>query len=125
MHDAPSADELLEAVGRFLQEVAAPGLSGQAAFHAKVAANAIATVRRELAARGAAEAGERARLQALLASQESDLDALNRALCARLRSGEAGLATPGLLAHLRATLIDQVSVDQPGYSGLAAARAGD
>jgi hypothetical protein len=46
MHDAPSADELLEAVGRFLQEVAAPGLSGQAAFHAKVAANAIATVRR-------------------------------------------------------------------------------
>jgi hypothetical protein len=124
MHDAPSIDELLDAVGRYLIDVAAPGLTGQAAFHARVAANAIATVRRELAVRDAADAGERARLQALLASEETDLDELNRLLCARLREGEASLATPGLLAHLRQTLIDQVGVDQPGYSGLAAARAG-
>ncbi|WP_255406573.1 hypothetical protein [Caulobacter sp. B11] len=27
---------------------------------------------------------------------------------------------PGLLAHLRASLIDQIAIDQPTYSGLAA-----
>jgi hypothetical protein len=123
MHDAPTADELLDAVSRFLNDVAVPQLSGQAAFHARVAVNALATVRRELAAAPSADAQERARLRALLGAETDDLAALNAALCEGLRTGALGLHTPGLLAHLRETLIAQVSVDQPNYSGLAIARA--
>jgi hypothetical protein len=122
MHERPSAAELLTATARFLNEVAAPGLSGQAAFHARVAANALALVERELAARPAADARHRADLVALL-GREDTLEALNAQLCAAIRSGAMDWKTPGLLAALKAATIDQVAIDQPNYSGLAVARA--
>lgn len=121
MHDAPSAKELIEAVKSFIDKTAMVQLSGHAAFHARVASNALATVLRELEQRPEAEAAERARLQALLASQEQDVARLNRTLCDEIRAGRVDLATPGLLTHLKSTTIAQLSVDQPGYSGLRTA----
>lgn len=121
MHDAPSAKELIEAVKSFLDKTAMVQLQGHAAFHARVASNALATVLREMEQRPAAEARERERLQALLNSSETDVSALNRALCEEIRSGRVDLETPGLLTHLKSTTIDQLSVDQPGYSGLRTA----
>ncbi len=121
MHDAPSAKELVEAVKSFIDNTAMTQLSGHAAFHARVASNALATVLREMEQRPGAEASERERLQALLNSQESDVSALNRALCQEIHAGRVDLSTPGLLTHLKSTTIDQLSVDQPGYSGLRAA----
>jgi hypothetical protein len=120
MQDSPSADELLEAVGRFLTDVAAPQLPGQAGFHARVAANALALVRRELALRAPAEARERAALEQLLGPGEGDPAGR---LCAALASGELDETSPGLLEVLRAITIDQVQIDQPGYSGLQQALA--
>lgn len=121
MHDAPSAKELVEAVKAFIDKTAAPQLTGHAAFHARVASNALATVLREMERRPAAEAEEVARLQKLLTSGESDPGLLNRLLCTEIQAGRVDLATEGLLTHLKSTTIAQLSVDQPGYSGLQTA----
>ncbi|AXE64406.1 hypothetical protein BBF93_09340 [Hyphomonas sp. CACIAM 19H1] len=121
MHDAPSAKELIEAVKSFLDKTAMVQLQGHAAFHARVASNALATVLREMELRPGAEARERDRLQALLMSDETDVGALNRKLCEEIRTKRVDLSTPGLLTHLKSTTIDQLSVDQPGYSGLRTA----
>ncbi len=121
MHDAPSAKELIEAVKSFIDNTAMTQLTGHAAFHARVASNALATVLREIEQRPTSEAAERQRLQQLLNTTDSDVAALNRALCQEIHAGRVDLKTPGLLTHLKSTTIDQLSVDQPGYSGLRTA----
>lgn len=118
----PSAKQLIEAAAGFLEKTAAPALTGHAAFHARVAINVLHTVARELELGPAAAAAETARLKALL-GRESDLDALRRDLCARLRAGEMTMATQGLLDHLLATAADRVAIEQPGYASLKRARA--
>jgi len=120
MHDQPSISELVQAVKNFVDNTAAPNLSGHAAFHARVASNVLATILRDLQARPDNDAAELARLQGLL-GRHGDLEMLNRALCADIKSGEMDAETDGLLAHLRATAIAQVQVDQPKYSGLKTA----
>lgn len=120
MHDAPSARELVAAVKAFIDNTASPQLSGHAAFHARVASNALATVLRELDLRPKAEAAEISRLQELLDdSSPASAATLNIRLSQAIRSGELTLATTGLLSHLKSTTIAQLSVDQPGYSGLS------
>ena len=47
-HGRPTASELLEAVREYLLGSVMPGTTGQLAFHARVAANALAMVAREL-----------------------------------------------------------------------------
>lgn len=120
MHDQPSVSELVQAVKNFVDNTAAPNLSGHAAFHARVASNVLATILRDLEARPDNDTAELARLQALL-DREGDLETLNRALCADIKSGKITTETDGLLAHLKATAIAQVKVDQPKYSGLKSA----
>ena len=87
-----------------------PALEGRAAFHARVSANALAIVARQLELRADAEAAAHARLEALLGEQ-GDIDALERVLCDRIRHGGLGPDSPGLLAHLRATTLDKLAVD--------------
>jgi len=124
MHDAPSPSEIIAAVKSFIDDAAAPQLTGHAAFHARVASNVLATLLRELEQRPAAESDEAARLRAMLKADPNDsLEAMNRDLCARIRDGELDAATPGLFAHLKTTTIAQLSIDQPNYSGLKAALA--
>ena len=55
MHDQPSVAELVQAVKNFIDETAGPNLSGHAAFHARVASNALSTVLRDLEQRPSAE----------------------------------------------------------------------
>ena len=121
MHDGPSAKELIEAVKNFIDKSAAPQLTGHAAFHARVASNALATVLRELEIRPTAEAEEKARLEKLLGATGESANQLNALLCEAIRSGRMDLSTEGLLPHLKSTTIAQLSVDQPGYSGLKTA----
>ena len=120
MHDQPSQAELIDAVKRFIDDTASPQLTGHAAFHARVASNVLATLQRDLAAREMNDTEEAERLQSLLKRKDS-LPALNKILCEQIRSGEMTAATPGLIAHLKATAIAQVKVDQPKYSGLKTA----
>jgi len=115
MQDPPTVTELLEATASFLREVAVPQLSGHASFHARVAANALDIVKRELELRPAAERDEQARLRALLHTDGS-LDELNSLLSRRIAAGEVSLQTPGVAEHLWATTLAKVAVDQPAYA---------
>lgn len=124
MHDQPSVSELVQAVKNFIEQTAAPNLTGHAAFHARVAGNALATVLRDLEQRPVSDTAERARLLELLGGgDDQSTDALNGSLSARIKAGEMTPETPGLLLHLKATTIAQVEIDQPRYSGLKTAKA--
>lgn len=113
----PTAEELIESVIRFIEEKAAPNLKDRDAFHARVAVNALAAVKREIAQGPAAEAAATARLQGLL-GKDGGFEALNAELCERIRDGEIAPTDPALLAHMKASIIDQVRIDQPQYAGL-------
>ena len=117
MMDQPSIAELVTAVREFLETKAMPELKGHTAFHARVAANALGIVARQLEFYGRASEEETRRLAALL-GHDGSLDELNRELCARIRSGAFTLETPGLAQHLEQTTRDKVAIDQPNYSGL-------
>ncbi|MEX1154885.1 DUF6285 domain-containing protein [Parvibaculum sp.] len=116
MQDQPSAAELVEAVAEFIRNHAMPQLQGHTAFHARVAANALDIVKRELEIAPAANASEEARLKTLL-GRDGTLEELNRDLCARIENGTIGLETPGLTDHLWATTLTKLAIDQPNYSG--------
>lgn len=121
MMDQPSALELVTAVKEFIEKHAMPQLQGHTAFHARVAANALGIVQRELEFGPAANAAEQARLEAMLGIKGS-LEELNRELCKRIRSGAIGMETPGIGEHMRATTYAKVGIDQPSYSGFKAAK---
>lgn len=130
--DRPDPDVLLAAVADFLRDQAMPRLDGQAAFHARVAANAVEIVRRQLALAPPAEAEEAARLRELLGADgaaDDGLEALNARLCDRIADGSIGLHTPGLYDHLRRVALAKLAVDQPQYASyrraIGAALQGD
>lgn len=122
MQDPPRIPELIEAVREFLERDALPELRGRTRFLARVSANVLGLVLRELELAPAAEAAERERLGALLGRPVADLDEANRELCRRIREREIGLEDGALLAHLWETTLAKLAVDQPRYSGYLAAR---
>ncbi len=119
--DQPSIRELVDAVRDFLENKALPELKGHTAFHARVAANALGIVSRQLDRARAADDSELARLRALLGC-DGTLDELNRALCRAIREGTLDIGSAELRRHLDATTRDKVEIDQPNYSGLKIAR---
>lgn len=125
MNDQPSAVELLRTVETFLEEQVVGALSGPAKFHARVAANVVAIVAREieteeghLAAEWQGQAGlldddapppmEREALRAALRAR-------NEQLVARIRAGEgdSGPFREDLLAHLRTVVDAKLEVARP------------
>jgi Domain of unknown function (DUF6285) len=122
MQDKPTPDDLLAAVAGFLREQAIPQLQGQVAFHARVAANTVDIVRRQLALAPAADAEEARRLRALLGTSGT-LAELNVLLCRRIADGEMDLNTPALVPHLWRVTLDKLAVDQPGYESYRRVRA--
>src|SRR6266540_2615967 len=118
MQDRPTYDELLAAVEAFLDAEIVPNLEGARGFHTRVAANALRTVRRELAA-------EWAGLDVLLGRVEAPggraalRDAIrgrNAELCARTRRGgaDSGPFAEQVREHVRRTVRDKLSVSDPG-----------
>ena len=84
MREQPTAAELIDAVAEFITRDLAPTLTGRLAFHARVAANVLAIVRRELALGPDADRADAARLAALLGT-EGEPAALTEELCRRSR----------------------------------------
>lgn len=124
MMDQPSMRELVEAVREFLEQKAMPELKGHNAFHARVAANALAIVARQLEHGAQADAAELERLRTLL-GRDGTLEDLNRALCRAIRTGELDILSPELQQHLERVARAKVEIDQPNYSGLRIARERD
>lgn len=116
--------ELVEAVRDFLEQKAIPELKGHTAFHARVAANALAIVARQLEQGAQADAAELERLRTLL-GRDGTLEELNRALCRAIRTGELDILSPELQQHLERVARAKVEIDQPNYSGLRIARERD
>lgn len=96
-----SAGEILTAVSEWLAAAIKPRLEGRDRFDLAVAQNALGIVRRELAGRP---------------------DPRDKALADDILAGRTGLATPGLLARLRRTVLDTLASDQPKYPALGRAR---
>ncbi|HEX6858953.1 MAG TPA: DUF6285 domain-containing protein [Caulobacteraceae bacterium] len=117
MITSPTSLELIDAVVGFIEQRAAPQLKDRDAFLARVAVNALAAVRREIEFGPQAEAAATARLHDLL-GHDGGFSALNAELCDKLSSGELSAQDPQVLAHLKASIIDQVKIDQPNYAGL-------
>jgi len=124
MQDRPTFHELLAAIARFLDEEIVPNTPGARGFHARVAANAIRGVRRELEAEEEQLATESVGLDALLGTAErSDgraalreaITARNAELCERISRGEADSGAFGdqVRDHVRRTVRDKLSVSNP------------
>lgn len=113
MQDRPTIDELLDAVEIFLREVAMEELTGQPRFHARVAANAIAIVRRELAEDESFGVSESERLAALVGAEGGRAEQ-NQRLAEMIRDGGA-IDEAGVLAHLRQTVQEKLAVANPRY----------
>lgn len=127
MQDRPTVYELLRSVERFLRDEVVPATEGRRQFLARVAANAVGLVERELASEAAHAEREWSGLDALLgpAPMPREREALasavrgrNEALCARIRAGELdvdGAARRALLAHVRCTVRDKLEVTNRAY----------
>lgn len=116
MMDQPSAIEIITAVREFIEKQAIPQLNGRTAFHARVAANALAIVTRQLEKAPALEATELSGLQTIL-GRKGSLEDLNRDLCARIRAGDVDPTNSAVATHLIQTTLLKVEIDQPTYSG--------
>ncbi len=120
--DMPRADELLLSVRNFLREDVMAATSGRTQFLARVAGNSLDIVDRELALGGAGRTLELERLQSLC-GHEGTLGELRWELVRKLRDGSQALDDPELTRHLRSTVVNQIAIDQPRYSGFRTATA--
>ncbi|MCH7617272.1 MAG: hypothetical protein J4O14_09555 [Chloroflexi bacterium] len=124
MQDRPTYDELLAAVEHFLDTEIVPNVPGSRGFHARVAANAIRIIRRELSNEEDQLAAEWSGLDAVLGPAErpagrkqlrTALLERNEALCTLIRSGDAddGEAARKVLEHVQRTVRDKLTVSDP------------
>jgi hypothetical protein len=125
VNDRPTGVELLRAVERFLEQEVVPQLDGVRRYHARVAANVVAIVAREIETEEAQLLSEWERLGALLELREQRPDARDalrdavrarsQALAERIRRGDADAGTwrAELIAHLRRTVADKLAVSRP------------
>ena len=115
MLDGPHGPELVQTVARLLRDTLRPQLPPEAAFQARVAANALELAVREWQQAPAAEAAAQARLQALL-GQDGPPAALEAELCRRIADGRLRSDDPALQAHLWAGTLQRLAIDQPSYA---------
>lgn len=115
MLDHPRGPALLDAVAALLRDVLLPQLKGNAAFQARVAANAVDLAAREMRLGPAAEAAAAERLLALL-RHAGPADALEAELALAIRSGAVDADDASLRAHLWASTLDKLAIDQPSYA---------
>ena len=123
MQDRPTYDELLAAVEHFLDAEIVPNVPGSRGFHARVAANAIRIVRRELSNEEERLAAEWSGLDAVLGAAErpavreelrSALQERNEALCELIRGGGGdGETTRKVFEHVQHTVRDKLTVSDP------------
>jgi hypothetical protein len=105
-HGRPTAAELVEAVAEFLETDVRESTSGQVNFHARVAANALRMVERELLAEPDGTARE------ALAGLGFDDEAQ---LAAAIRAGRLDDRGDQVLGALRALVNDRLAVAHPRY----------
>lgn len=107
-HDVPTAAQLVEAVREWLERDVAAATEGRLKFHARVAANVLAMVERELDLGGAQATEHAARLSRLGVSDDV-------ALAAGIRRHEFDDRLDEVRELLLNSVIDKLLVANPGY----------
>jgi aminoglycoside phosphotransferase (APT) family kinase protein len=108
LHGRPTAEELLVAVREFLEGDVAEATDGRVRFHARVAANVVAMVARELSLGPAQVARYAEGLARLGVASEADL-------ANRVRLGQLDDRQAELTRFLVATVGDRLAVANPGH----------
>ncbi len=107
-HDVPTAAQLVEAVREWLEDDVAAATEGRLKFHARVAANVLAIVERELDLGGPQAAAHATRLARLDVPDDA-------ALAAGIRRHEFDDRLEEVRALLLSSVIDKLLVANPRY----------
>jgi len=107
-HDLPTAAQLVEAVREWIESDLTGELVGRARFHARVAANMLAIVERELDLGSAHDEQHAARLATLGVGSEQEL-------AERIRAGDFDDRVAELHDALRETVRNKLEVANPRY----------
>lgn len=110
-----SVEDILTEVAAWLRDVSQAAGSPESRFEARIRASLLETLQREQVRgpRGIAE--ERARLVDLLGEPHGSLGEMNAILCQRIRQGHFRADDAALHAHLVATTLGRLAIDQPSY----------
>lgn len=108
LHGQPGSPELVAAVAEFLRDEVMPATEGRTGFLARVAANVLDDVERELRLGPDQGRRHRERLGALARRDRADL-------AAAIRSGELDAFDPAVQAAVRAEVTDRLAVANPRY----------
>ena len=107
-HGRPTAAELIAAVAEFLETDVRESTAGQVNFHARVAANALRMVERELLADAEAADGVAGALARVGCVDEAQL-------AAAIRAGELDGRNDRVRSALRALVGRRLAAAHPGY----------
>jgi hypothetical protein len=108
-HDVPDLAGLVEAVREFVEGDVAAATTGRVHFHARVAANVLGIIERELALGPAQAEAHAERLAALGFADDA-------ALCAAIRSGDLDDRWDEVRAAVAASVADKLAVANPRYA---------
>lgn len=104
----PSTQELADAVEAFLRAEVVPATSSRQSFMARVAANVVAIIRRELELGPAHAAAHAARLEALGVRDDAEL-------CASIREGRLDGRWEEVVRLARADSVDKLRIANPRW----------
>lgn len=137
MQDRPTTDELTDAVAHFLQSEVAPAMADpRLRFRVLIAANLMAVATRELRTGDGPLRAEWLALADLLGASVSmppraeplraAVEAMNRELCARIRSGEAdgGPWAAAVRAHVESSVVRKLEIANPRFLAKVQAERG-
>jgi len=108
-HDVPGADELVRAVREFIERDVMDVTEGRVRFHARVAANVLGIVERELAMGPRQRDAHASALARLGVADEAEL-------AAAIRDGTLDDRRAEVLDVVRATVSAKLAVAHPGYT---------
>lgn len=107
-HDVPTAAQLVESVREWLQNDVLPSTTGRVQFHSRVAINVLAMVERELAVGARQSIDHARRLSELGVASDAEL-------AAGIRSGAFDDRIDDVVAAVRSSVVDKLSVANPTY----------
>jgi hypothetical protein len=109
-HDDPTVAELVESVREWIERDVMPATEGRLSFHARVAANVLKIVERELQAGGVHAARHHDRLASLGVADDAEL-------AEAIRTGRLDDRLDEVREVVRQSVIDKLSVANPRYMG--------
>jgi hypothetical protein len=107
-HDVPSAAELLDAVREFLELDVVANTEGRLSFHARVAANVVAMVAREITLGAVQARVHRERLASFGVASDAEL-------ATAIRNGHLDDRRDEVRHVVRAMVADKLAVANPSY----------